>query len=176
MTESEIIEAPAITDAVWRDRAYRALESMGEMVAVYYMAYGAGWTEWHLLHTRQELDALLAAGSRRSAFHLYLSPQLPLRGVADDLLEEAVLQCLRLTGEVLLASKSVRPRSTLPTLPTCLSHMGADEEADIRDWFSEHRGGAVLAGPHPGALPTGHEQILSGRVPDPDGRVRRAAF
>jgi hypothetical protein len=54
--------------------------------------------------------------------------------------------------------------------------MGADEESDVRAWFVEQRGAAVLAGPHPGALPVGHALVHSGRVPDADGKVRRAAF
>ena len=176
---ADLIDATSIHDPAFREQAYAAIAANGEMLVAYYLANGGGWQEWHMVRTRTELDALLQAGKRRSIFDLYLTPQLPLRGPAGAELEEATIALLSEHGEVMMAvqAEPEPPKAAIAlAVATYLDHAGADEEADVRDWFAEYRGARVMAGVHPASRLGYCPGVLSGRVPDEDGSIRSAAF
>jgi hypothetical protein len=173
---AEVAGATSTRDPTFRQRAYAAIEAHGEALVAYYLANGGGWQEWHLVRSPTELDALLESGAQRSVFDVYSVPQLPIRGVADDSSRAAVLSALRAVGEVALAlPPHSNERSMLVHLGTYLDRIGADEEADILEWFRAHAGELILAGEDP-TLEKNHAVVLSARVPDADGKIRRAAF
>lgn len=174
MSGTELPDLPSTESTVVPERAYAALHRTGELLVAYYVAYGGGWNEWHLVHTPDEFAALLRSTSKRSAFDIYLPRQLPIRGTAGPATEADALLALRKDGEVLLARRATG-RSLLAHLGTLLEHFGADEEADVREWFTQHAGEQILARPHP-ATTASAAAVLNARVPDPDGRVRSAAF
>ena len=176
MTESQLLDVLSTESSVFREQACIALDRTGELVVAYYLAYGGGWIEWHVVRTREELLALVSSGKRRSAFDVYLTPQLQIRGVAGPNLEAQVVSVLRATREVLLAVPSPQRKTLLDHLGTSLDHCGADEEQDVHSWFAQHAGLEVIAGQHPAALPDDPAIVLQARVPDADGKVRSAAF
>lgn len=176
MTETPPIDVPSTESPVFRAQACAALDRAGELVVAYYLAYGGGWIEWHIVRTRETLLALLKSGKRRSAFDVYLTPQLQLRGVAGPELEAQVVSVLRATKEVLLAVPSTQRKSLLAQSGTVLDHCGADEERDVHEWFVKHADLEILAGQHPALLPDDPTIVLKARVPDADGKVRSASW
>jgi hypothetical protein len=176
MEPTEIASATSTQDPTFRERAYASLKANGEVLVAYYPANGGGWQEWHLVRNRGELDALLESGSRRSLFDVYTALQLPVRGVADAAREAALVSVLKADGEVAMATLARgRERSLLAHLGTVLNWGGTDDEAEVHEWFRLHAGEEIIAGSEP-SLAKHEALVLSARVPDVDGKIRRAAF
>ncbi len=130
---------------------------------------GADW-DWWLIHTEDEIQAILTNAPFLTAISVFLEPELTLRGIANPLLLERAQHLLKVEGEILAAC--------LPEDGTLLEiTLGTDEAVDLVEWFHDHEGAAVAIGRFPDfGLPNGSGVVVTGYVPDANGIIRRASY
>lgn len=150
------------------ETARAAIRASGELLALHRPAYSAGAKDWRFLRAAEDLDRFVATGRRRSSFTVFLRPELPLRGPADDQLLEAARHLLAGHGELLMAE--------LDAAGDIIVDAGTDAEAELAEWLRERHSRPVAVGRYPPFWIEGDAEEITGYGPDPDGVVRPGAY
>lgn len=153
------MEAISITDSEFLEPLNKALGQGHELLVLHMPPQPVVTRHWFLVNRPEQLTKVLSTGKLRSWFSVFLEPELCLRGIAGDALQDTAVQLLLELGEILLAR-------IVPNHLLLDDVRGTESLDDIEEWFSYNWGYDVAFGRYPPFwLPNGPE-VLTAFVTD----------
>ena len=125
---------------------------------------------WWLIHTEDEMRAILASAPFQASISVFLETELPLRGIANPTLLQGAQDLLVEEGEILMAQ--------LPEYGSFLENTSyTDDASDVVSWFEDNQGVSVAIGRFPDfCLRNDSGIVITGYVPDANGTLIIGSF
>lgn len=161
-------ESLSINSEMFLSTVREALTQQGELLVLHQRAYWGGDKYWFIVRKWDDFLSVLNTKRIRSAFTVFLKPELPLRGIADTQLQTSAESLLAGCGELLLAAT--------PAEGLELDSLGTDELDDVREFFNEKAGKYVLIGRFPPFWLENGDECIGAYMPDADGRIRPGSY
>ena len=173
MQSGRLDRLDSVHDDHVRERVARALGQTHDLVVWQRINRGGGSTDWYVLRDTNDFDRMVAQGRQADVFLIFLRPQLPIRGVVDDdLVEAVVLQQQRAKSDSFVIG-FVAPGSC--QLVDAIEYMPEDIEW-TREVLGDHMGEQLVAGPLPPSLSEDRDDVLAAYVPQSDGSVAMGIY
>ena len=162
---------PPTTDPQFLSTLESWFQTQPEILVLIRYSHAAGNKDFEFYSSFQSLLDKIRELRPRTCVIAFRQPQLPLRGVVDDLFIDRCLSSIPEGTEYLVAEMVRRVAGRA----SWLHHGAGMSHAELRDDLEESRGTQVAAGLYPPWLED-TDDVISAVVPDEHGVVRSGVY